>query len=195
MGAALRGGRGSRVGAAGQGRGARGGLAWVAALWHRAAGAGPAGVAAVRCLAGRSRAGLGAGRGAGVGAGLGGLAWAQPCGAGAQERTRAALLETLHEELQARSQAMLGLGPDDERPDNGGAAPGFFESFKVGRGGPATPHPARSTAGLSPSWRPRGRAPSTGPLPGSPPGFPPGLHHGAPGAARDCPARDTPPPQ
>ncbi|NWZ98697.1 RPGP1 protein, partial [Nesospiza acunhae] len=47
-----------------------------------------------------------------------------------QERTRAALLETLHEELQARSQAMLGLSPDDERPDNGGAAPGFFESFK-----------------------------------------------------------------
>uniref|UniRef100_A0A8C3UPN8 RAP1 GTPase activating protein n=1 Tax=Catharus ustulatus TaxID=91951 RepID=A0A8C3UPN8_CATUS len=53
-----------------------------------------------------------------------------------EERTRAALLETLHEELQARSQAMLGLGPDDERPDNGGAAPGFFESFKVGRGSP-----------------------------------------------------------
>ncbi|NXT68385.1 RPGP1 protein, partial [Chaetops frenatus] len=47
-----------------------------------------------------------------------------------EERTRAALLETLHEELQARSQAMLGLGPDDERPDNGGTAPGFFESFK-----------------------------------------------------------------
>ncbi|XP_010575793.1 PREDICTED: rap1 GTPase-activating protein 1 [Haliaeetus leucocephalus] len=52
-----------------------------------------------------------------------------------EERTRAALLETLHEELQARSQAMLGLGPDDERPDNGAAAPGFFESFKVGYGG------------------------------------------------------------
>lgn len=84
------------------------------------------------------------------GAGLGGLAWAQQCGAGAQERTRAALLETLHEELQARSQAMLGLGPDDERPDNGGAAPGFFESFKVGRGGSAPfppPHAAlRSSA-------------------------------------------------
>ncbi|XP_042650615.1 rap1 GTPase-activating protein 1 isoform X2 [Tyto alba] len=48
-----------------------------------------------------------------------------------EERTRAALLETLHEELQARSQAMLGLGPDDERPDNGAAAPGFFESFKA----------------------------------------------------------------
>ncbi|XP_050570942.1 LOW QUALITY PROTEIN: rap1 GTPase-activating protein 1 [Cygnus atratus] len=47
-----------------------------------------------------------------------------------EERTRAALLETLHEELQGRSQAMLGLGPDDERPDNGSATPGFFESFK-----------------------------------------------------------------
>ncbi|NXX19387.1 RPGP1 protein, partial [Podargus strigoides] len=47
-----------------------------------------------------------------------------------EERTRAALLETLHEELQARSQAMLGLGPDEERPDNGAAASGFFESFK-----------------------------------------------------------------
>uniref|UniRef100_A0A8C2T6H6 RAP1 GTPase activating protein n=1 Tax=Coturnix japonica TaxID=93934 RepID=A0A8C2T6H6_COTJA len=50
-----------------------------------------------------------------------------------EERTRAALLETLHEELQGRSQAMLGMGPDEERPDNG-SAPGFFESFKVGRG-------------------------------------------------------------
>ncbi|NXJ15019.1 RPGP1 protein, partial [Odontophorus gujanensis] len=46
-----------------------------------------------------------------------------------EERTRAALLETLHEELQGRSQAMLGMGPDEERPDNG-SAPGFFESFK-----------------------------------------------------------------
>ncbi|XP_042694536.1 LOW QUALITY PROTEIN: rap1 GTPase-activating protein 1 [Centrocercus urophasianus] len=46
-----------------------------------------------------------------------------------EERTRAALLETLHEELQGRSQAMLGIGPDEERPDNG-SAPGFFESFK-----------------------------------------------------------------
>ncbi|CAN8198552.1 unnamed protein product [Coccothraustes coccothraustes] len=64
-----------------------------------------------------------------------------------EERTRAALLETLHEELQARSQAMLGLSPDDERPDNGGAAPGFFESFKVGRGGPAPPTPRTQPCG------------------------------------------------
>ncbi|XP_025906848.1 rap1 GTPase-activating protein 1 [Nothoprocta perdicaria] len=49
-----------------------------------------------------------------------------------EERTRAALLETLHEELHAHSQAMLGLGPDDERADNGasGAGGSFFESFK-----------------------------------------------------------------
>ncbi|KAM8796371.1 rap1 GTPase-activating protein 1 [Eudromia elegans] len=48
-----------------------------------------------------------------------------------EERTRAALLETLHEELHAHSQAMLGLGPDEERADNGAAAAGsFFESFK-----------------------------------------------------------------
>ncbi|NWI21366.1 RPGP1 protein, partial [Crypturellus soui] len=49
------------------------------------------------------------------------------------ERTRAALLETLHEELHAHSQAMLGLGPDEERADNGGgggAGGSFFESFK-----------------------------------------------------------------
>lgn len=78
------------------------------------------------------------------------LVWAQQGGADAQERTRAALLETLHEELQARSQAMLGLGPDDERPDNGGAAPGFFESFKVGRGGPAPPTHAPQHCGAPP---------------------------------------------
>uniref|UniRef100_A0A8B9QQ55 RAP1 GTPase activating protein n=1 Tax=Apteryx owenii TaxID=8824 RepID=A0A8B9QQ55_APTOW len=49
-----------------------------------------------------------------------------------EERTRAALLETLHEELHAHSQAMLGLGPDDDRPENGaGGAGSFFESFKV----------------------------------------------------------------
>lgn len=160
--------------------GARGGLTWVAAVgaglrgavggvaWVQQEGTGPAWVEAFwaggGCLARRSRASGVRGlvrrwlrAGCGGGCGLGGLAWAQQCGDGAQERTRAALLETLHEELQARSQAMLGLSPDDERPDNGGAAPGFFESFKVGRGGPAPPHtPARSTAG-------------PGPLPGSPP--------------------------
>ncbi|XP_064353108.1 rap1 GTPase-activating protein 1 isoform X1 [Dromaius novaehollandiae] len=52
-----------------------------------------------------------------------------------EERTRAALLETLHEELHAHSQAMLGLGPDEDRPENGAGGAGsgggsFFESFK-----------------------------------------------------------------
>ncbi|KAI1231340.1 hypothetical protein IHE44_0007784 [Lamprotornis superbus] len=85
------------------------------------------------------------------------------------ERTRAALLETLHEELQARSQAMLGLGPDDERPDNGGAAPGFFESFKVGRGGPAPPTPPHAALRPQPCPQACGPAsPSTLPTPGPP---------------------------
>uniref|UniRef100_A0A8V0YZT8 RAP1 GTPase activating protein n=1 Tax=Gallus gallus TaxID=9031 RepID=A0A8V0YZT8_CHICK len=61
-----------------------------------------------------------------------------------EERTRAALLETLHEELQGRSQAMLGMGPDEERPDNG-SAPGFFESFKVGPGPRPSPAPSHAT--------------------------------------------------
>ncbi|XP_078467398.1 LOW QUALITY PROTEIN: rap1 GTPase-activating protein 1 [Lampetra planeri] len=64
-----------------------------------------------------------------------------------EERTRAALLETLHEELARRSQAVLGLpgGPGDEdRAENGaggggvgtgtggggGGGGGFLESFK-----------------------------------------------------------------
>ncbi|XP_032823953.2 rap1 GTPase-activating protein 1 isoform X4 [Petromyzon marinus] len=66
-----------------------------------------------------------------------------------EERTRAALLETLHEELARRSQAVLGLpgGPgDDDRAENGagggggvgtatagsgsGGGGGFLESFK-----------------------------------------------------------------
>ncbi|XP_055654931.1 rap1 GTPase-activating protein 1 isoform X1 [Falco peregrinus] len=73
-----------------------------------------------------------------------------------EERTRAALLETLHEELQARSQAMLGLGPDDDRPDNGAAAPGFFESFK------------RALRGRSPSLEAVGLGPRRAPPPPSP---------------------------
>lgn len=48
-----------------------------------------------------------------------------------QERTRAALLDGLHDELQRRSQNMLGLGPEDEgRPENGHG--GLLESIKVG---------------------------------------------------------------
>uniref|UniRef100_A0A672UYX3 RAP1 GTPase activating protein n=1 Tax=Strigops habroptila TaxID=2489341 RepID=A0A672UYX3_STRHB len=77
-----------------------------------------------------------------------------------EERTRAALLETLHEELQARSQAMLGLGPDDERPDNGAAAPGFFESFKVRRGGTPRPFPVPPHAGAAGALLVPGKSPS-----------------------------------
>ncbi|XP_045441021.1 rap1 GTPase-activating protein 1 isoform X4 [Pipistrellus kuhlii] len=48
-----------------------------------------------------------------------------------EERTRAALLETLHEELHVHSQSMLGLGGDDDKLENGGGGGGgFFESFK-----------------------------------------------------------------
>lgn len=54
---------------------------------------------------------------------------------GGQERTRGALLETLYEELHINSQAMMGLGGDEEKLENGGGGGGgggFFESFKVG---------------------------------------------------------------
>ncbi|CAL8336876.1 unnamed protein product [Lota lota] len=50
-----------------------------------------------------------------------------------EERTRSALLETLYEELHLNSQAMMGLGGDDEKLENGagaGGGGGFFESFK-----------------------------------------------------------------
>lgn len=54
---------------------------------------------------------------------------------GPQERTRAALLETLYEELHIHSQSMMGLGGDEDKLENGGGGGGFFESFKVkGRG-------------------------------------------------------------
>ncbi|EHH14419.1 hypothetical protein EGK_00341, partial [Macaca mulatta] len=42
-----------------------------------------------------------------------------------EERTRAALLETLYEELHIHSQSMMGLGGDEDKMENG-----FFESFK-----------------------------------------------------------------
>ncbi|XP_035378403.1 rap1 GTPase-activating protein 1 isoform X4 [Electrophorus electricus] len=48
-----------------------------------------------------------------------------------EERTRAALLETLYEELHINSQSMLGLGGDEDKLENGGGGGGgFFESFK-----------------------------------------------------------------
>ncbi|XP_037628062.1 rap1 GTPase-activating protein 1-like isoform X11 [Sebastes umbrosus] len=48
-----------------------------------------------------------------------------------EERTRCALLETLYEELHVNSQAMMGIGGDDDKLENGSAGGGgFFESFK-----------------------------------------------------------------
>ncbi|XP_034393962.1 rap1 GTPase-activating protein 1-like isoform X4 [Cyclopterus lumpus] len=48
-----------------------------------------------------------------------------------EERTRLALLETLYEELHMNSQAMMGVGGDDDKLENGSAGGGgFFESFK-----------------------------------------------------------------
>ncbi|XP_076133300.1 rap1 GTPase-activating protein 1 isoform X5 [Alosa pseudoharengus] len=48
-----------------------------------------------------------------------------------EERTRTALLETLYEELHINSQAMMGLGGEEEKLENGsGGGGGFFESFK-----------------------------------------------------------------
>ncbi|XP_026188720.1 rap1 GTPase-activating protein 1 isoform X5 [Mastacembelus armatus] len=48
-----------------------------------------------------------------------------------EERTRSALIETLHEELHVNSQAMMGIGGEDDRLENGsGGGGGFFESFK-----------------------------------------------------------------
>ncbi|XP_062396310.1 rap1 GTPase-activating protein 1 isoform X1 [Sardina pilchardus] len=48
-----------------------------------------------------------------------------------EERTRTALLETLYEELHINSQAMMGLGGEEEKLENGGSGGGgFFESFK-----------------------------------------------------------------
>lgn len=47
-----------------------------------------------------------------------------------QDRTRAALLDNLHDELHTHTQAMLGLGPEEDKFENGGHG-GFLESFKV----------------------------------------------------------------
>uniref|UniRef100_A0A665VK51 RAP1 GTPase activating protein n=1 Tax=Echeneis naucrates TaxID=173247 RepID=A0A665VK51_ECHNA len=49
-----------------------------------------------------------------------------------EERTRSALLETLYEELHVNSQAMMGVGGEEDKMENGsGGGGGFFESFKV----------------------------------------------------------------
>uniref|UniRef100_A0AAQ6A1S9 Rap-GAP domain-containing protein n=1 Tax=Amphiprion ocellaris TaxID=80972 RepID=A0AAQ6A1S9_AMPOC len=48
-----------------------------------------------------------------------------------EERTRSALLETLYEELHVNSQAIMGVGGEDDKLENGSAGGGgFFESFK-----------------------------------------------------------------
>ncbi|CAL8363478.1 unnamed protein product [Lota lota] len=49
-----------------------------------------------------------------------------------EERTRAALLDGLHDELHRRTQCMLGLsmGPEEERGENGHAHGGLLESIK-----------------------------------------------------------------
>ncbi|XP_067228088.1 rap1 GTPase-activating protein 1 isoform X3 [Chanodichthys erythropterus] len=48
-----------------------------------------------------------------------------------EERTRSALLETLYEELHINSQAIMGLGGEEDKLENGGGGGGgFFESFK-----------------------------------------------------------------
>ncbi|KAM8830888.1 rap1 GTPase-activating protein 1-like isoform 5-T5 [Synchiropus picturatus] len=48
-----------------------------------------------------------------------------------EERTRSALLETLYEEIHVNSQAMMGVGGEEDKLENGsGSGGGFFESFK-----------------------------------------------------------------
>ncbi|XP_037540704.1 rap1 GTPase-activating protein 1 [Nematolebias whitei] len=48
-----------------------------------------------------------------------------------EERTRSALLETLYEELHVNSQAIMGVGGEEDKIENGSAGGGgFFESFK-----------------------------------------------------------------
>uniref|UniRef100_A0A8C0EXF9 RAP1 GTPase activating protein 2 n=1 Tax=Bubo bubo TaxID=30461 RepID=A0A8C0EXF9_BUBBB len=46
-----------------------------------------------------------------------------------EDRTRAALLDNLHDELHGYTQTMLGLGPEEDKLENGGHG-GFLESFK-----------------------------------------------------------------
>ncbi|XP_009317108.1 PREDICTED: rap1 GTPase-activating protein 2 [Pygoscelis adeliae] len=46
-----------------------------------------------------------------------------------KDRTRAALLDNLHDELHGHTQTMLGLGPEEDKLENGGHG-GFLESFK-----------------------------------------------------------------
>ncbi|NWI99247.1 RPGP2 protein, partial [Crypturellus undulatus] len=58
-----------------------------------------------------------------------------------EDRTRAALLDNLHDELHGHTQAMLGLGPEEDKLENGGHG-GFLESFKARAGAAAAPRAA-----------------------------------------------------
>lgn len=40
------------------------------------------------------------------------------------------MLDNLHDELHGHTQTMLGLGPEEDKLENGGHG-GFLESFKV----------------------------------------------------------------
>lgn len=68
-------------------------------------------------------------------------------GGGAQVRTRAALLDHLHEELQRHSQAALAVAPpvgEEDRLENGGHG-GLLESFKVIRTRPEPLRPVHTS--------------------------------------------------
>lgn len=58
------------------------------------------------------------------------MGWCHEPDLAPQDRTRAALLDNLHDELHGHTQTMLGLGPEEDKLENGGHG-GFLESFKV----------------------------------------------------------------
>ncbi|XP_064127635.1 rap1 GTPase-activating protein 2 isoform X4 [Loxodonta africana] len=60
-----------------------------------------------------------------------------------EDRTRAALLDNLHDELHSHTQAMLGLGPEEDKFENGSHG-GFLESFKPPVGAATVKNQSRS---------------------------------------------------
>ncbi|XP_049717013.1 rap1 GTPase-activating protein 2 isoform X5 [Elephas maximus indicus] len=60
-----------------------------------------------------------------------------------EDRTRAALLDNLHDELHSHTQAMLGLGPEEDKFENGSHG-GFLESFKPPGGAATVKNQSRS---------------------------------------------------
>ncbi|KAF4794192.1 Rap1 GTPase-activating protein 2 [Turdus rufiventris] len=70
-----------------------------------------------------------------------------------EDRTRAALLDNLHDELHGHTQTMLGLGPEEDKLENGGHG-GFLESFK-----PPVPAAAAKNQSRSPIKRRSGLFP------------------------------------